>query len=260
MNACGMCPCRWLLGALLVLAAFDLYVIWAPADPFKRKIPAVVDMPLGFRAALFGLVVANLVSIASACSHAKVRKLKCAAAAQPLLRWPGMLQQTIAGVTQVCLVNVLAAHTLCRWLPTWLTGCPSSSTWLARNMWTGEDCGLLFVADRWLQAWHALEMDTWAAPHSVCYTQPMTGPNLPAPCCTQFTCRKRGTTHTQRRLSAARKGLGPASLPRRDVELGVSGAARGLLPQGAQSSSSTYPAGATHGHGMANGGGMNGRA
>jgi hypothetical protein len=34
--------------------------MWAPEDPFKAQVPAVVYMPLGFRAVLFGLVVANM--------------------------------------------------------------------------------------------------------------------------------------------------------------------------------------------------------
>ncbi|KAG1678904.1 hypothetical protein FOA52_003573 [Chlamydomonas sp. UWO 241] len=50
----------WLLGAMLALCAFNLYVLWAPEDPFKAEVPAVVGMPLELRAILFGIVCGNL--------------------------------------------------------------------------------------------------------------------------------------------------------------------------------------------------------
>ncbi|KAF5835495.1 hypothetical protein DUNSADRAFT_7279 [Dunaliella salina] len=58
----GLWTNSWLLGVLTVLITFDLYVLWAPGDPFRRKVPAVIDLPLVFRAKLFGLILANLVA------------------------------------------------------------------------------------------------------------------------------------------------------------------------------------------------------
>eukprot|EP00200_Dunaliella_tertiolecta_P004519 CAMPEP_0202343544 /NCGR_PEP_ID=MMETSP1126-20121109/3613_1 /ASSEMBLY_ACC=CAM_ASM_000457 /TAXON_ID=3047 /ORGANISM="Dunaliella tertiolecta, Strain CCMP1320" /LENGTH=1592 /DNA_ID=CAMNT_0048934615 /DNA_START=141 /DNA_END=4919 /DNA_ORIENTATION=+ len=58
----GLWTNSWLLGVLTVLVTFDSYVLWAPGDSFRRKVPAVIDLPLMFRAKLFGLVLANLVA------------------------------------------------------------------------------------------------------------------------------------------------------------------------------------------------------
>ncbi|KAJ9514515.1 hypothetical protein QJQ45_016252 [Haematococcus lacustris] len=50
----------WLMASLLGLVAFNLYVTWAPGDPFRRRVPAVIDLPIHYRRVLAFIAISTL--------------------------------------------------------------------------------------------------------------------------------------------------------------------------------------------------------